>query len=65
MLIEVVQYNNLKGMHTNVLVLRVAFLNTRSVLSLHSYYPVCSQMNLWLKARENGLDFEVSSHCIG
>lgn len=62
---DVVHFNNLEGVPANVLALRATFPDTRFVLSLHNYYPVCPQVNLWFGERENCLDFEGGSRCIG
>jgi glycosyltransferase involved in cell wall biosynthesis len=45
---DVVHFNNLEGLPASVLpMLRQEFCNTRFVFSLHNYYPLCPQVNLW------------------
>ncbi len=61
---DVVHFNNLEGVPANVLSLRSAFPGTKFVLTLHNYYPVCPQVNLWFDERENCTDFNAGARCV-
>lgn len=43
---DVVHFNNLEGLPAEVLELKSRWPETKVVLSLHNYYPVCPQVNL-------------------
>lgn len=60
---DVVHFNNLEGLPAEVLTLKEHWPETRVVFSLHNYYPVCPQVNLWHKERENCLDFDGGRKC--
>lgn len=60
---DVVHFNNLEGVPAAVLRLKERFPNTRVVFSLHNYYPLCPQVNLWFQERENCRDFERGRRC--
>lgn len=60
---DVVHFNNLEGLPANVLSLRAQFPQTRFVLSLHNYYPICPQVNLWRNERETCTDFDNGAAC--
>lgn len=60
---DVVHFNNLEGLPANVLSLRTRFPQTRFVLSLHNYYPICPQVNLWRNERETCTDFHNGAAC--
>ena len=55
---DVVHFNNLEGLPVTVLGLKARFPDTRVVLSLRNYYPVCPQVNLWWREKQNCGDFE-------
>lgn len=60
---DVVHFNNLEGLPAGVLKLKEHFPETRVVFSLHNYYPVCPQVNLWHQERENCVDFDQGRKC--
>jgi glycosyltransferase involved in cell wall biosynthesis len=60
---DVVHFNNLEGVPAEVLALKTRFPGTRVVLSLHNYYPICPQVNLWYEEAENCTDFEGGRRC--
>ena len=60
---DVVHFNNLEGLPVTVLGLKARFPDTRVVLSLHNYYPVCPQVNLWRQERAHCTDFEGGAAC--
>ncbi len=60
---DVVHFNNLEGLPASVLSLKEHFPQTRVVLSLHNYYPICPQVNLWYQERENCLDYDDGRKC--
>lgn len=61
---DVVHFNNLEGIPVDVLRLKERFPKTRLVLSLHNYYPFCSQVNFWQDERRNCLDDEGGTRCL-
>lgn len=60
---DVVHFNNLEGLPATALQLKQRFPNTRVVFSLHNYYPVCPQVNLWFDEKENCRDFRNGAKC--
>ncbi|QBF34250.1 glycosyltransferase [Thalassococcus sp. S3] len=60
---DVIHFNNLEGLPATVLKLKERFPETRVILSLHNYYPVCPQVNLWFQEAENCLDFDGGRKC--
>lgn len=60
---DVVHFNNLEGLPAEALKLKEHFPQTRVIFSLHNYYPVCPQVNLWHQERENCEDFENGRKC--
>lgn len=60
---DVVHFNNLEGLPASVLKLKEEWPETRVVFSLHNYYPVCPQVNLWHEERENCIDYEGGRKC--
>lgn len=60
---DVVHFNNLEGLPATVLTLKKHWPETRVILSLHNYYPICPQVNLWHQERENCLDFDEGRKC--
>lgn len=61
---DVVHFNNLEGLPARVLALGGRHPETRVVLSLHNYYPVCPQVNLWFEERAHCRDFEGGAACV-
>ena len=61
---DVVHFNNLEGIPAEVLRLRANFPDTRFILSLHNYYPVCPQVNLWHRETVACTDFEGGRACV-
>jgi glycosyltransferase involved in cell wall biosynthesis len=61
---DVVHFNNLEGLPAEVLDLKARFPETRVVLSLHNYYPVCPQVNLWQREAVNCTDFQAGAACV-
>jgi len=60
----VVHFNNLEGLPATALALKEQFPETRVILALHNYYPICPQVNLWFKERANCIDFDEGRKCI-
>ena len=60
---DIVHFNNLEGLPASALAVRERFPNTRVVYSLHNYYPMCPQVNLWHKERENCVDYSNGRKC--
>lgn len=61
---DVVHFNNLEGLPVNVLALRAALPGTRFMLSLHNYYPFCSQVNFWQDEARNCTEDEAGRRCV-
>ncbi|PYC47537.1 glycosyltransferase [Litorivita pollutaquae] len=60
---DVVHFNNLEGLPVDVLRLKERWPETKVIVSLHNYYPICPQVNLWYDERENCTNFENGSKC--
>lgn len=61
---DVVHFNNLEGIPARVLALKERYPETRVVFSMHNYYPLCPQVNLWREERENCTDFKDGHKCL-
>lgn len=62
---DIIHFNNLEGVPAEVLSVRDLHPQTRVVFSLHNYYPVCPQVNLWREETEHCDDFENGRACRG
>ncbi|PRY23005.1 glycosyl transferase family 1 [Aliiruegeria haliotis] len=60
---DVVHFNNLEGIPAAAMTLKERFPDTKVIFSLHNYFPVCPQVNLWQRERRNCLDFEGGRKC--
>lgn len=61
---DVIHFNNLEGLPADVLEIKAQAPSTRVIVSLHNYYPVCPQVNLWVQERETCEDFEAGARCV-
>jgi len=61
---DVVHFNNLEGVPLDVLRLKEHFPATRLVVSLHNYYPFCSQVNFWQDEARNCVDDQAGQRCV-
>lgn len=61
---DVIHFNNLEGLPADVLSIKEQYRQTQVVVSLHNYYPVCPQVNLWAHERETCEDFESGARCV-
>ncbi|MFP4405666.1 glycosyltransferase [Rhodosalinus sp.] len=61
---DAVHFNNLEGLPARVLAIKARWPRTRVILTLHNYYPVCPQVNLWRQERATCTDFEGGRACI-
>ncbi len=61
---DVIHFNNLEGLPVEVLAVKEQHPETRIVLSLHNYYPICPQVNLWAHERETCEDFQGGARCV-
>ncbi|AXI48013.1 glycosyltransferase [Sulfitobacter sp. SK012] len=61
---DVVHFNNLEGLPVDVLRLKLQFPKTKFILSLHNYYPICPQVNLWQREEVSCADFESGRACV-
>ncbi|WOI58364.1 glycosyltransferase [Palleronia sp. LCG004] len=63
---DVVHFQNFEGIPVNVLAaLKARFPDMALVVSLHNYYPICPQVNLWQREREHCDDFRDGRACVG
>ncbi|KAF0674597.1 glycosyltransferase [Profundibacterium mesophilum] len=60
---DVIHFHNLEGLPADVLSLKREWPRTKILLSLHNYYPVCPQVNLWHREAENCVDFDAGHKC--
>lgn len=60
---DVIHINTLEGMPAGFLRLKHDHPRTRFVLSLHNYYPVCPQVNLWQRESHACTDFASGAAC--
>ena len=61
---DIVHFNNLEGIPCDVLRLRDRFPESRVVVSLHNYYPICPQVNLWYREHALCTDFRSGRKCV-
>ena len=61
---DAVHFNNLEGLPVSVLRLREVAPETRVIVMLHNYYPICPQVNLWYQERRSCEDFEGGRACV-
>ncbi|MDG1067737.1 MAG: glycosyltransferase, partial [Sulfitobacter sp.] len=62
---DVIHFNNLEGLPAEVLEIKQRAPQSKVILSLHNYYPICPQVNLWFAERETCEDFEGGARCVG
>jgi glycosyltransferase involved in cell wall biosynthesis len=62
---DIVHFNNLEGLPASVLELPLHVPGTRVILSLHNYYPICPQVNLWNRETTLCTDFDDGRACPG
>lgn len=60
---DVIHFNNLEGLPAHVLALKDRWPDTRFVLSLHNYYPICPQVNLWHAEVETCPGYDQGRRC--
>jgi len=61
---DVIHFHNLEGLPAEVLGLKRLWPETRVILTLHNYYPVCPQVNLWHRERAACVDFDGGRKCV-
>lgn len=61
---DVIHFNNLEGLPADVLTIKQQHPKTQIILSLHNYYPICPQVNLWANERQTCDDFAGGARCI-
>lgn len=61
---DVIHFNNLEGLPAHVLALKERWPGTKFVLSLHNYYPICPQVNLWHAETETCPGFDAGQRCV-
>lgn len=60
---DVIHFNNLEGLPFEVLKLKEIWHRTRLVVTLHNYYPICPQVNLWQREAEHCAYFDAGRAC--
>ena len=60
---DVIHFNNLEGLPASVLEIKSRWSKCRVIVSLHNYYPFCSQVNFWYKEHENCRDYDGGRKC--
>ncbi|WP_372574017.1 glycosyltransferase [Ruegeria jejuensis] len=60
---DVIHFHNLEGLPADVLEIKARFPDTKVILSLHNYYPVCPQVNLWHQEKRACSDFKGGAKC--
>ena len=60
---DVIHFNNLEGIPADALEVKARWPEIRVVLSLHNYYPICPQVNLWHREKVACTDFKAGSKC--
>lgn len=61
---DVVHFNNLEGLPLSVLALKERWPQTKVILSLHNYYPLCPQVNLWQNERSSCDNYKDGQACV-
>lgn len=62
---DIIHFNNLEGVTINLLFrLKMKFPSMKIVVSIHNYYPFCSQVNLWYQEKNNCIDFHNGKSCL-
>ncbi len=60
---DIIHFNNLEGLPAEVLNLKELHSNTKFIYSMHNYFAICPQVNLWYREKENCLDFDSGRKC--
>lgn len=60
---DVIHFNNLEGLSSNVLKLKEKYPNTKFIYSMHNYFPVCPNVYLWKHDKENCRDYHQGKDC--
>lgn len=50
--IQVVHYHNIEGLTQKILKLKKNLLDVKFICTLHNYYPICPEVNLWKDDKE-------------
>lgn len=61
---DVVHFNNIEGIPASFLNLKHRYPKTKIILSMHNYYPMCPQVNLWYAEKEVCEDYYYGKKCI-
>lgn len=63
--LDIIHFNNFEGMPINTLnKIKKELPNTKIVFSIHNYYTLCPQVNLWYLESSNCTDFNNGKKCI-
>lgn len=62
---DIIHFNNLEGVSAELLAkIKENFPSMKIVLSVHNYYPFCSQVNLWYKEKSNCINYNDGKKCV-
>lgn len=61
---DVIQFDNLEGIPLSIVTLKKDFPKTKFIFSIHNYYSICPQVNLWFKEKETCTDNKNGLKCI-
>lgn len=61
---DVIHFNNLEGIPASFLEIKQKYPKMKIILSMHNYYPFCSQVNLWFNENETCEDYVFGKKCI-
>lgn len=63
--LDIIHFNNLEGISCSLLkLIKKKFPKVKIVLSMHNYYPFCSQVNLWYKENQSCGNFDNGEKCL-
>lgn len=60
---NVIHFNNLEGLPVSVLCIKESFPEAKIIYSMHNYYTICPQVNLWHQEKENCINFNNGKKC--
>ena len=60
---DIIHFNNLEGLSLEVLSLKNKYPNTKFLYSMHNYFPICPNVNLWKHNCENCKDYHDGKDC--
>lgn len=61
---DIIHFNNFEGLSLSVFDLKKYYPKTKIIFSMHNYYPLCPQVNLWKNENENCKDNHNCLDCV-